>query len=243
MSIEDLMERDNKNNTANKVKGSIIDHSVIDNTQNNDSIADYQGNASMKSSMMIQPNRARKLTRGNSVTSLYSQEKERKSVSIRRSRSKTNSVVGRTSSMGGANSDDTTQSLERMYTFNLSHMQKQVPTKTGKGAKKDSPAGVPAGEDAIDIRPIDMKAVKNNSTTAISPSGITADSSKPKTVPDGVIIAASKPTADGPEEETKGSKTERTRSQASLTKPQGPQANPNFCPTYQVLERTNIQEK
>ena len=85
-----------------------------------------------------------------------------------------------------------------------------------------------------------MKAVKNNSTTAISPSGITADSSKPKTVPDGVIIAASKPTADGPEEETKGSKTERTRSQASLTKPQGPQANPNFCPTYQVLERTNI---
>ena len=61
------------------------------------------------------------MTRGNSVTSLYSQEKERKSVSIRRSRSKTKSMQGRASSMAG-NSDDTTQSLERMYTFNLSHM-------------------------------------------------------------------------------------------------------------------------
>ena len=72
MSIEDLMERDSKANTNNKIKGSIIDHSVVDNTQGNDSRDDYQGNASMKSSMMMQPNRVRKLNRGNSVTSLYS---------------------------------------------------------------------------------------------------------------------------------------------------------------------------
>ena len=157
-------------------------------------------------------------------------------MSIRRSRSKTNSMIGRTSSVGAATSDDTTQSLERMYTFNLSHMQKQVGGKNAKSAKKDSPAGVPAGEDAIDIRPIDTKT--KNTTTPTSASG---DTAKPKIIPDGLILGVSKPTTDNPEEETKGSKTERTRSQASLNKPQA--ANPNFCPTYQVLERTNIQEK
>lgn len=56
---------------------------------------------------MQQNKSVRKLTRGSSVTSLYSQEKERKSVSIRRSRSKANTMRGRDSSMG-ATSDDTT---------------------------------------------------------------------------------------------------------------------------------------
>ena len=104
---------------------------------------------------MAQPRR--KLNRGSSVTSLYSQEKERKSVSIRRSRSKATTVRGRDSSLTG-NSDDTTQSLERMYTFNLSRVQKQPNSGKAKpGAnKKDTPIGVPAGEDAIDIKPIDM---------------------------------------------------------------------------------------
>jgi len=64
----------------------------------NTSRDDYQG-ASLKSSMQTQQKSIRKLTRGSSVTSLYSQEKERKSVSIRRSRSKANTMrAGRDSS-------------------------------------------------------------------------------------------------------------------------------------------------
>jgi len=43
-----------------------------------------------------------------------------------------------------------------MYTFNLSRAQKQLNVK-GKG-KKEGQAGFAAGEDAIDIRPIDMAA-------------------------------------------------------------------------------------
>lgn len=223
MSIDELMHRDGAANTHHgKVKGSIIDHTVTD-TQGNDSRDDYQGNASLKSSM-IKQNRVRKLTRGHSVTSLYSQEKERKSVSIRRSRSKTNSMQGRASSVA-ANSDDTTQSLERMYTFNLSHMQKQANAKNGKGAKKDSPAGVPAGEDAIDSRPIDMKNKNGEAAAAASTNEERkVDGSKASTATDSTavpILGISKPSSsENPEqEETKGRQTERTRSQASRSMP------------------------
>lgn len=45
-----------------------------------------------------------------------------------------------------------------------------------------------------------------------------------------------------PDEETKNKKTERTTSQASQNLHRS-SANNSFCPTYQVLERTNIQEK
>lgn len=94
MSVEELFSRDSK-------LKSIVDQAT-DNNENNSS-DHYQG-LSLKSSMQ-QPRR--KLNRGSSVTSLYSQEKERKSVSIRRSRSKATTVRGRDSSLGG-NSDDTT---------------------------------------------------------------------------------------------------------------------------------------
>ena len=61
--------------------------------------------------------------RGSSVTSLYSQEKERKSVSIRRSRSRT--VESNLRENSTARSEDPThKSLERMYTFNLSNIDK-----------------------------------------------------------------------------------------------------------------------
>ena len=120
------------------------------------------------------------------------------------------------------NSDDTTQSLERMYTFNLSHMQKQVSVKNNKGAKKESPAGVPAGEDAIDIRPVDMKN-KNHGEAACEErkSGAAGDNNKAS--PDKIavpILGISKPLNENPEEETKGRQTERTRSQASRSMPQ-----------------------
>ena len=64
---------------------------------------------------------------------------------------------GRDSSQA-ANSDDTTQSLERMYTFNLSRVQKQASQKNMKGGKKEGANGMPVVEDVIDIRPIDMQA-------------------------------------------------------------------------------------
>lgn len=64
---------------------------------------------------------------------------------------------GRDSSIA-ATSDETTQSLERMYTFNLSRVQKTTTKgKSVNGAKKDGPAGIPNGEDVIDVRPIDMQ--------------------------------------------------------------------------------------
>ena len=74
----------------------------------NTSRDDYQG-ASLKSSMQTQQKSQRKLTRGSSVTSLYSQEKERKSVSIRRSRSKGNMTMrGGRDTSAAATSDETT---------------------------------------------------------------------------------------------------------------------------------------
>ena len=53
-----------------------------------------------------------------------------------------------------------------MYTFNLSRAQRQANAK-GKTLKKDgSAAGVPAGEDAIDIMPIDMQAKNERKSAA-----------------------------------------------------------------------------
>jgi len=85
MSVDELFQRDCKFK-------SIIDQSVenADNTIRDD----YIGGHSLKNSMRAPDQSGRKLTRGSSVTSLYSQEKERKSVSIRRSRSKANTMRG-----------------------------------------------------------------------------------------------------------------------------------------------------
>ena len=139
LSIEDLFARDSK-------LKSLVDQATenLENTSKDD----YQGGISLKSSI-TQPRK--KLNRGSSVTSLYSQEKERKSVSIRRSKSKVQSQRGRDSSLAGL-SDDTTKSLERMYTFNLSRVSKQANAKAKGGANdKGNPS-------AIDIRPVDMQA-------------------------------------------------------------------------------------
>ena len=52
--------------------------------------------------------------------------------------------------MASCNSDDTTKSLERMYTFNLSRVQKQVAAKvankTVASKQGETPAGEPASE-------------------------------------------------------------------------------------------------
>ena len=95
MSVENLFQRDNKFR-------SIVDQAANENVEST-SRDDYQGGASLKSSIAnvgsTQQKSQRKLTRGSSVTSLYSQEKERKSVSIRRSNSKANTMRGRDSSL------------------------------------------------------------------------------------------------------------------------------------------------
>lgn len=56
-----------------------------------------------------------------------------------------------------------------MYTFNLSRVQKQAQSgKVKPGAnKKDGPIGIPAGEDAIDIKPIDMQAKPEEAKTGL----------------------------------------------------------------------------
>ena len=83
------------------------------------------------------------MTRGSSVTSLYSMEKERKSISIRRSKSRTGR--GRESSVAADSEDSTHKSLERMYTFNLSKTTKanRLKAKKDKQAKGDG-ADTPA---------------------------------------------------------------------------------------------------
>ena len=122
MAVDELFTRDSKFKSS--IVDQVQDSYIMENTTSKD---DYQGGSSLKSSI-VQPSSShnksqRKLNRGSSVTSLYSQEKERKSVSIRRSRSKaSNTVRGRDSSMASCHSDDTTKSLERMYTFNLSRV-------------------------------------------------------------------------------------------------------------------------
>ena len=85
------------------------------------------------------------MTRGSSVTSLYSMEKERKSVSIRRSKSRGQTGRGRESSAAADSEDSTHKSLERMYTFNLSKTTKaaRLKSKKDKAAKGDG-ADTPA---------------------------------------------------------------------------------------------------
>lgn len=50
--------------------------------------------------------------------------------------------------MASCNSDDTTKSLERMYTFNLSRVQKQVAAKVANKAVASKQGETPAGEPA-----------------------------------------------------------------------------------------------
>ena len=69
---------------------------------------------------------------------------------------------GRDTSQSNA---ETTQSLERMYTFNLSKSHKQAASATKirssttevNNTSDEFINGVPASEDIIDIRPIDMQ--------------------------------------------------------------------------------------
>ena len=85
------------------------------------------------------------MTRGSSVTSLYSIEKERKSISIRRSKSRGQTGRGRESAMATESEDSTHKSLERMYTFNLSKTTKTARLKAKKQAKDGgNPANVRA---------------------------------------------------------------------------------------------------
>jgi len=87
--------------------------------------------------------------------------------------------------------------------------------------KKDSPAGVPAGEDAIDIRPVDIKNNKDYEGD---------DKNKASPInKNGPILGVSKAQNDSLEEEAKGRQVERTKSQASRTLVQN---QSNFCPTY-----------
>ena len=101
-----------------------------------------------------------------------------------------------------------------MYTFNLSRVAKAACPKGKSVGKKETPAGLPAGEDLIDIRPIDMLAKKN---------------------------AATAKQQNQQEDGKSNAQGERTASQTSRSVPKATQSN--YCPTYQVLERTNIQEK
>ena len=102
------------------------------------------------------------MTRGSSVTSLYSQEKERKSVSIRRSRSKPSPVRGGRDQSNAATSEETTQSLERMYTFNLSRVQKST----------TQPASFVGGAKDKDGKSINSSTarINNNNDDAVSES-------------------------------------------------------------------------
>ena len=101
-----------------------------------------------------------------------------------------------------------------MYTFNLSRSQKPGGSKGAKGAKKDGPAGVPSGEDAIDIRPIDM-AAKNTRKQHNN---------------DDQVAAHNNPEEEKARSGGDGKGTERTTSQASRSIPRV-SAN-SFCPTY-----------
>ena len=94
-------------------------------------------------------------------------------------------------------------------------MQKQVNAKN-KGAKKETPAGVPAGEDAIDIRPVGNKNSKNEEGDGVE-EGKTADNENKNNAAAGntslPILGVSKSASgENPEEESKGRQTERTRS-------------------------------
>ena len=84
---------------------------------------------------------------------------------------------------------------------------------------------MPAGEDAIDSRPIDMKNKNGEAAAAASTNEERkVDGSKASTATDSTavpILGISKPSSsENPEqEETKGRQTERTRSQASRSMP------------------------
>ena len=97
------------------------------------------------------------LTRGSSVTSLYSIEKERRSVSIRRSRSRGH--IGRDTKSQANNDQDTThKSLERMYTFDLSKASK---LKSGKVKKEKK-----LNPDAVDT-PAQIKEISKDKKSSV----------------------------------------------------------------------------
>ena len=107
-----------------------------------------------------------------------------------------------------------------MYTFNLSRVQKPQNGQKGKGAKKEGPnvSGVPAGEDAIDIQPVDAKSKQDKSK---EPTSINIENQNTNAK------------VQNPEEENKqgpGSQFERTGSQASRSIPRT--SVNSFCPTY-----------
>lgn len=146
----------------------------------------------------------KRLIRGSSVTSLYSQEKERKSVHIRRSRSRTFEQGKRELSAPASGDDQTHKSLERMYTFNLSTFDKQ--TKLKQKLKEKERKG--ALRDKIDGPLVQAK-------------------SKEEEKPD-IVSKPEEPIEERPE----------TRKVLTNSK-----SASSFSQTFQVLEKTNIQEK
>ena len=80
------------------------------------------------------------------MSSLYSMEKERRSISIRRSKSRGQTGRINRESQGAESEDSTHKSLERMYTFNLSKTTKTARQKAKrekqqpKGDAADTPA-------------------------------------------------------------------------------------------------------
>ena len=140
---------------------------------------DENGDAYFQTNQARDENRrSRGLSRGNSVGSLsaYSESKDKKSVSIRSHSDR--------SRAGGAkgNARQSSKSLERMYTFNLSTKDLHADQK-----KLNQPAGVPMS---------DIPLLQNKKK----------DESEP--------VAKKKHSLKG-----------------------------SFCKTFQVLEKTNIQEK
>lgn len=144
----------------------------------------------------------KRLIRGSSVTSLYSQEKDRKSVSIRRSRSRTVESGGKPEITSRAASEDPThKSLERMYTFNLSTFDKQAKLK---------------------------QKLKER------------DTRKAAVMRDKIDGAALKTEKEAPKEEQKSAEPNLPEPKRSL---KHSHSQGSCVQTFQVLERTNIQEK
>ena len=68
--------------------------------------------------------------------------------------------------MASCNSDDTTKSLERMYTFNLSRVQKQVAAKVANKTVASTQGETPAGEPASEGNQADGQPPENSSGPA-----------------------------------------------------------------------------
>ena len=177
-SVQEILTKDTKQKSlldANNPE-SVVDLTVREAQE------DYN-NLTM-TSKLTQTKHKRGLTRGSSVTSLYSLEKERRSVSIRRSRSRRQS--GRDSkSQVNEDQDTTHKSLERMYTFDLSKASKLSRSK-GKREKKPNPdaADTPAQVKELTTKDmgtnVEILYLKNQSNNDKEQKKETKDDQNPK---------------------------------------------------------------